>query len=94
MLYSAILLEGEDQSCPVADAREMAPEADRILGGVAACDSADFYAALRTVALKYSTLRDDPDLEGADRDGVVARAGFKLGVATAYRLMTAIGGAR
>jgi len=67
--------------------------ADTLLALVQRCNAEGVYSFLVDVAVRNTTLADE-GLEGADRDGVVARAGFNLGIATAHRMMTAIGGAR
>jgi hypothetical protein len=95
LLYSALVLEGEDHSFPPDDARIFLPVADEVLDLIPQqSEYRDVPSVVRNAAIRHSTLADQPELDGAERDEAIAMAGLKIGVAVAYRLMRAVGGAR
>ena len=96
LLYAALLLEGECHSNAADEAAAMAPLAVRYLQKIQGRDPYnDVHAFLADVAVKNSAANDlEEGLPQSDRDGCVARAGFHLGIAVAFRMMTAIGGVR
>lgn len=96
LFYAALLIEGECHSNAAHEASSMAPLAVQYLQKIQRVDPYnEIHAFLADVAVKNSAANDlDPEASISDRDGCVARAGFHLGIAVAFRMMTAIGGAR
>lgn len=96
LLYAALLIEGECHSNAAHEAAAMAPLAVQYLRKIQRHDPYnEVHAFLADVAVKNSAADDlEEGLPQSDRDGCVARAGFHLGIAVAFRMLTALGGAR